>query len=377
VYFCSMLFSQVIGQKDLKTHLINEINHDKVGHAQMFIGKPGYGGLPLALAFVQYLFCENKKKSDSCGECISCCKVQKLQHPDLSFSFPSVQQISKVSNKLLLEWREQVLETPYFDLNTWIKKIDTKERRPIISTDEGAEIIRKLALKSYEGGHKVLLMWMPEEMNTACANKLLKILEEPPKKTVFILVAESSEKILQTIISRTQIVTVPRIKTDPMSAFLQSEKKVTSGITESISARVDGDLIEAVELLIGNEGLDENKTLFVGLMRVCYKKNVLGMMLWAESVAATSNEHQKVFLKYALHMFRQSMLRNYTKDHLTKVSKEEDEFLQNFAKFITGNNIVDFMKTFNNGHYHLERNANSKILFTNLCFQVMRYIHMA
>ena len=377
MYFYIMLFSQVVGQKNLKTHLINEINHDKVGHAQMFIGKPGYGGLPLALAFVQYLLCENKKKSDSCGECRSCSKVQKLQHPDLSFSFPSVQKISKVSDKLLLEWRGQVLESPYFDLNMWINRIDNKGRRPVISKDESVEIIRRLALKPYEGGYKVLLIWMPEEMHTTCSNSLLKVLEEPPKKTVFILVAESSEKIPQTIISRTQIVTVPRVKVDPMSAFLQSEKKVVSTIAESISARVDGDLIEAIDILRDNEGLDENKTLFVGLMRVCYKKNVLGMMSWAESAAAISNEHQKRFLKYALHMFRQSMLRNYTEKHLTKVSKEEDEFLINFAKFITGNNIVDFMKAFNDGHYQLERNANSKILFTNLCFQVMKYIHMA
>ena len=372
-----MLFSQVVGQKNLKSHLIDEINHEKVSHAQMFIGKPGYGGLPLALAFVQYLFCENKQKEDSCGECISCRKVAKLQHPDLHFSFPSVQTISKTSDRILPEWREQVSENPYFDLNTWIKKIDVKERKPIISKDESQEIIKKLTLKSFEGGYKVLLMWMPEEMNTTCANKLLKILEEPPNKTLFILVAESSDKMLQTILSRTQIVTVPRIQMDEMSLYLRSDKKLASATSDSVSARVDGDLIEAFEFLGDHVEQDENKSLFVQLMRVCYKKNVLDMMTWAESIAATSNEHQKVFLKYALHMFRQSMLRNYTEDHLTKVSDDEDLFLQNFAKFITGNNIIDFMKTFNDAHYHIERNANSKILFTNLCFQVMRYIHAA
>jgi len=372
-----MHFTQVVGQQKLKARLISEVNSGKIGHAQMFLGKPGYGGLALALAFVQYLFCENKHETDSCGECASCQKVKKLQHPDLNFSFPSVQAVSKVSDRLLLEWREQVIEDPYFDLNMWVKKIDTKERTPIISIHESKEIIKKLTLKSYEGGYKVLLMWMPEEMNEACANQLLKTLEEPLQKTLVILVAESSDKILQTIISRTQSVTIPRVEMDPMRVFLCSEKKVSTTTADSISARVDGDLIDALEALGDHVDQAENKKLFIELMRVCYKKNVLDMMLWAESIAKTGKEHQKVFLKYALHMFRQSLLRNYTSDHLTKVSTDEDLFLQNFAKFITGNNIVEFMKTFNDGHYHIVRNANSKILFTNLCFQVMRHIHAA
>ncbi|MCH2229407.1 MAG: DNA polymerase III subunit delta' [Crocinitomicaceae bacterium] len=372
-----MLFSKVIGQRNLKTHLINEINHEKVSHAQIFLGKPGYGGLPLALAFVQYLFCENRQAEDSCGECASCRKVETYQHPDLHFSFPSVQAISKTSDRILPEWREQLQETPYFDLNTWIKKIDIKERKPIISKDESQEIIKKLSLRSYEGGYKVMMMWMPEEMNVTCANKLLKILEEPPAKTLFILIAESSENMLQTILSRTQVVNIPRIEMDEMSVYFRSDKKMSTANADSLAARVDGDLIEAFDFLGDHLEQDENKTLFIQLMRVCYKKSVLEMMSWAEAIAATSKEHQKVFLKYALHMFRQSMLKNYTEDHLIKVSEDENKFLMNFSKFITGNNIIDFMKTFNDAHYHIERNANSKILFTNLCFQVMRYIHVA
>jgi len=372
-----MQFSAVVGQEDLKLHLVNEIKDEKVSHAQLFLGKPGYGPLPLALAFVQYLFCENKQETDSCGECASCRKVSSLQHPDLHFSFPTVQSISKTSDGLLSEWRQQLTETPYFDLNTWIKHIDVKERKPIMGKDESQEIIKKLSLRSYEGGYKVMMIWMAEEMNASCANKLLKILEEPPNKTLFILMANSAEYMLQTILSRTQTVVVPRVSMSDISSYLRKEKQIGKETSESVAARADGDLLEGLELVGDHVEHDENYKMFIQLMRVCYKKNVLDMIAWAEEISSTSNEHQKVFLKYALHMFRQSMLRNYTEDHLTRVSSEEDGFLQNFAKFITGNNIMNLMEIFDKSYYQIERNANSKILFTNLCFQVMRYINAA
>ncbi len=372
-----MRFSDVIGHAELKEHLIDEINRDKVSHAQLFLGKPGHGTLPMALAFVQYLFCENKQKKDSCGECPSCRKVGKLQHPDFHFSFPTVQAMTKISNGALSEWREQIEVEPYFNLNTWIKKIDPKERKPIIGKDESQEIIKKLALRSFEGGYKVMLIWMAEEMNSTCANKLLKIIEEPPDNTLFLLVSESHETMLQTILSRTQKVHVPRVNLDDLSVYLRSDKGQARSSADSISARADGNVIEALELMGNHLEHDENRDLFIQLMRVCYKKNVLEMIEWAESIAGHSREYQKVFLKYALHMFRQSMLRNYMDDTLTNVSNEEGAFLVKFSQFISGNNILDFMKTFDDAHYHIDRNANPKILFTHLCFQVMRYIHHA
>jgi DNA polymerase-3 subunit delta' len=372
-----MQFSAVVGQTELVNHLIDEVNNEKVSHAQLFLGKPGYGSLPLALAFVQYLFCENKQAKDSCGECPSCRKVEKLQHPDLHFSFPTVQALTKTSDSALGEWREQLTENPYFDLNMWIRKVDVRERKPIISVHESEGIIKKLSLRSYEGGYKVMIIWMAEEMNPSCANKLLKIIEEPPNKTLFILLAESQEYMLQTILSRCQIVKVPRIKIEDMSAHLKTNLNVGSGNADSVASRVEGDLIEATEFLGDHAEQDANREQFIQLMRVCYKKNVLDMIQWSEEISAVSREQQKVFLKYALHMFRQSMLRNYTEDHLTRVSEEEDQFLGKFSQFISGNNVFDFMKTFDEAHYHVERNANPKILFTNLCFNVMRYIHVA
>ena len=372
-----MQFADVIGQQSLKDHLIDEVKNQKISHAQLFLGKPGYGVLPLALGFVQYLFCENKSDQDSCGVCPACKKVSQLQHPDLHFSFPTVQAISKTSNGNLKEWREQIAEKPYFDLNDWINKTDVRERKPIIGVQESEEIIKKLSLRSYEGGYKVMIIWMAEEMNTSCANKLLKILEEPPKNTLFILCVESQETMLSTIISRCQVVKVPRINIDEMSMHLRSSMNLNLSQADSVAARVDGDFLEALEFLGDHIEQDANREQFIQLMRVCYKKNVLDMMQWSEEVAQMSREQQKIFLKYALHMFRQSMLRNYTEDTLTRVSDEENAFLDNFSRFISGNNVFDFMQTFNDAHYHIERNANPKILFMNLCFNVMRYIHVA
>ena len=371
-----MQFKRVIGQTRLKQQLIDEVNNNKVSHAQMFLGKMGYGGLPLALAFVQYLFCENKQTTDSCGTCSSCIRIEKLEHPDLHFSYPTVQSISKTSTALIKEWREQVLQQPYFSLNQWLKTIDEKERKPIISVHESQEIIKKLTLKSFEGGYKVMIIWMSEEMNTQASNKLLKLIEEPAPKTLIILLAESQDYILQTILSRTQITRMPSLDWDNITNFLSYQRNVGSEIIESVAGRAEGDLVEAIELTNDGEE-DENHTVFMQLMRVCYKKNVLDMIKWAEDISVTSNENQKKFLQYALHMFRQSLLRNYTGDVITRVSEDEAAFLNNFAQFITGNNILTMSKTFSESYYHIERNANSKILFTNLCFKVMRFIHEA
>ncbi len=372
-----MQFSSVVGQNQLRRQLIKSANADKISHAHLFLGKPGYGGLPLALAFVQFLLCENRLEEDSCGACPSCVKISKNQHPDVHFSFPTVQTISQNSDALLKEWREIIAENPYFDLNAWIKKSDEKERKPIISVHESQQIIKKLSLRSFEGGYKVMIIWCAEEMNVACANKLLKIIEEPPARTLFILLAESQDKLLQTILSRTQTTLVPRLSIDDMRNFMVEQGLASKSVAESIASRSDGNLIEALQLVTENAEKDENYVLFTQLMRVCYRKNVIDMMEWSEEVAATSKESQKVFLSYSLHMFRQSILRNYTENHLTRVSEEENGFLENFARFITGNNVQDFLQAFSDAHYHIERNANSKILFTNLCFQVMRFIHAA
>ncbi len=372
-----MQFSKIVGQNELKQHLIQEVNGGKISHAKLFLGQEGYGTLPLALAFIQYLFCKNKQENDSCGACDSCLKISDLQHPDVHFSYPTVLSEAKTSKEVFSFWRKQILENPYFDLNEWTTAIDPKGRKPVIGSEESLEIIKSLSLKSYEGGYKIMIIWAVEEMNTVSANKLLKILEEPPAKTIFLLIGTSQERLLQTILSRTQILRIPRIETDELSRFLREKYELSMSNADSITLRSEGNLIQACEFSNESAQMTDDREMFIELMRVCYKKDVLQMLDWSEKIGGDTRERQKNFLQYCLHMFRQSLLKNYTEEVLLRVSKEEADFLKNFARFITGNNIISFNETFNNAHYYLERNGNPKLIFTNVCFNVMRYIHVA
>lgn len=372
-----MQFEQIIGQKSLKQELIDAINGGKIAHAQLFQGQAGYGSLPLALGFAQYLFCTARLPHDSCGTCASCLKIAQLQHPDLHFVFPVVQAVAKTSDHFLSEWRTQIQTNPYFDLFQWTEAIDNKMRKPIIGTEESKEIIRKLNLKGFEGGYKVMIIWQPEEMNADCANKLLKILEEPPVKTIFLLVTEDANKLMVTIQSRTQLIRVPKIENIDLANYLQTAKQQSPTNAEAIAAFADGSLLSALAYLETSENQDQQRQDFIQLMRVCYKKEVLAMMDWAESLASIGKERQKLFIQYTLHMLRQSLLTNYMGQTLTKVSDEEALFLEKFAPFISGNNIREFMQSLDEAYYQIDRNANARILFTQLCFQTMRYIHQA
>ena len=370
-------FNKVIGQKGLKADLIREINSEKISHAQLFGGKQGYGGLAMALAFTQYLFCTDRGTEDSCGKCASCIKVQDLQHPDLHFVFPVVQGIAKTSSFFLKDWRQQIKENPYFNLFNWTSRIDSKERKPIISVEESKDILRKLSLKSFEGGYKVMIIWLPEEMNADCSNKLLKILEEPPVNTLFLLVSENPDNLIITIRSRTQFLRIPKIQLEDLSNFLKANFSLNAIQADYISSFAEGDLLRALEFIDTSAEKDLYRDKFIQMMRVSYKKDVLGMLDWAEAISAEGKERHKLYLVYSLHMFRQSILNNYIGENMMRVSEEEEKFLKNFAPFISGNNIQDFMKTFDDAYYHIDRNANSKILFTQLCFQTMRFIHQA
>ena len=373
-----MQFKEVIGHDHIKRQLIQEVNSGRLSHAQLFLGKTGFGGLPLAIAFIQFLFCENKTAEDSCGECASCKKMSQLQHPDVHFSFPTVQTISKTADPLFKEWKDFTLTVPYFNLNQWTLKQDEKGRKPIISKFQSEEIVKKLSLKSFEGGYKVSIIWMAETMNDACANKLLKIIEEPPQKTLFILIAEQQDGLMPTIISRTQILKIKRVTPDAVSEFLKEKHQVSDEeLLKSLVSRADGDVLKAMQLVLDQGDNNQNRTDFIQLMRTCYKKEVLPMFDWAEKLSGYTKEAQKNFLLYGLYMVRQAILKNYTNEQLIKASSEEIDFLKNFSRFITGNNVISFMKLFNDSHYALERNAHSKILFTTITFEIMRYIHKA
>lgn len=372
-----MQFKDVIGLENQKQQLIKDVQNDRISHAQLFLGKTGFGGLPLALAFVQYLFCKERSGTDSCGVCASCKKVSALQHPDLHFAFPTVQTITQTSDPQFGLWREAVSTNPYFNLNNWIEKSDDKGRNPIISRHQSQEIIKKLSLKSYEGGYKVSVIWMADVMNDTCANKLLKIIEEPPAKTIFLLLAENQATLMPTILSRTQLLKVKQLSDDNLTQWLKGQGVLSTDVIESIVSRADGDINQAIEMLGSTGENNENREDFIQLMRVCYKKDVIPMLDWAAKMADKGREQQKNFLHYGLYMIRQSMMKNYTDSQLVRASAEEKAFLERFARFISGNNVLPFNQLFNDAHYSVVRNANAKLLFTNITFEVMRYIHRA
>jgi DNA polymerase-3 subunit delta' len=372
-----MFFKSVIGQNELKRRFIREIQQGKLAHAQLFHGGCGFGTLALCLAYIQYLFCTNRGEDDSCGACPSCLKIADLQHPDVHFAYPVVQSITKISSPLFQEWRAMIKAQPYADLPTWIEQMDPKMRHPMISSEGSQEIIQKLTLKSYEGGYKVMVIWMAEEMGVDCANKLLKILEEPPPKTLFFLITEQKERLLTTIQSRTQAIGVPPIDHEILCGYIGEHFSITHSEATTICGRAQGNFLSALHIISADENTHNYRDWFIQLMRVCYKKDVMEMMDWADVLAGQGKERQKLFLTYALNMFRQSLLRNYTNEALIKTSDEELAFLKNFSRFITGNNIFNLHDSFNDYHYHIDRNANARILFTNLTFQVMRSLWAA
>lgn len=371
-----MQFKDVIGHSEIKEMLIKNVQQNQIPHALLFLGQLGRGSLPLALAFVQFLMCQNKTENDSCGECSECNRIAKLEHPDVHYSFPTVQAITKTAEPEFPLWKESVQSNPLMNLNDWIEISDDKGRRPIISVWESEAIIKKLTLTAFEGGYKIYFIWCADEMHSVCANKLLKIIEEPPKKTLFILLSESENKILPTILSRTQIIKVKPLPNEVMTAYLSQKNQFSEELIESVVARTDGDLSIANKLASSNE---ENIyfSYFVELMRFCYNKKVVAMLDWADTISKLGKEEQKQFINYAIYMIRQSLMRNYTEGRLAQTAEEEAQFLIKFARFISGNNVMDFYRLFNDAHYNIERNAHSKLLFTNITFEIMRYIHRA
>lgn len=371
-----MQFKDVVGHAEIKAMLGNKVQQSQVPHALLFLGQLGRGGLPLAWAFVQYLMCESRTVTDSCGSCRNCERIAKMEHPDVHFSFPTVQTLSKTAEGQFSIWKEAVLSDPLINLNDWITLSDEKGRKPILSVWESEAIIKKLNLTSFEGGYKVYVIWCAEEMHPVCANKLLKIIEEPPKNTVFLLVSASENKILPTILSRTQIQKIKPIEDEVIIDYLENKKGMASELANSIVARSNGNLATVKRL---SSSSDENIyfSYFIELMRSSYKKNVINMLNWADTVSKLGRENQKQFINYSIYMVRQSLMKNYTANQLAQTAEEEEQFLANFARFITGNNVLDFYKLFNEAHYNIERNAHGKLLFTNLTFEVMRYIHRA
>lgn len=380
-----MLFSQILGQESIKERLIRTVQEQRIPHAQLFRGPEGVGKLALAIAYAQYICCENKQEHDACGVCPSCVKYAKLAHPDLHLVFPVIKPTGKntvVCDDFVAEFRDMVIENPYFGVNDWFAKISGDAKQGMIYANESQEIIRKLSLKTYESEYKVMIIWLPERMNVTCANKLLKILEEPPEKTVFLLVSNRPDEIIQTILSRTQHLNIPFLKEeDIVSALLRNQKFEISEHDARNTARVaNGSYLKALNLLKEGDEQKQNFERFVQIMRLAWQvgnkqdyASLKTLRKWADEMAlsAVGRERQKGFLVYAQHMLRENYIFNLRNQRLNYLSQDESAFSTNFSRFIHERNIEDLMAEFALAERHIEQNVNAKMVFFDLVLKII------
>ena len=374
-----MQFKEVIGQNKIKEQLINTFSEHRISHAQLFLGPTGSGKLPLAIAYAQYLNCTNKQEGDSCGTCASCRKYRKLTHPDLHFVFP-VKKASETnpetSDNYIKAWREELLENPYLSSQRWYKKLDLENKQGIIPTSESANIIRKLNYKSFEGEYKTMIIWLPERMHRSAANKLLKMIEEPPPNTIFLLVTENTDLILPTILSRTQKVKVPRIDDQSLFDAISDHFGMDSAKSQEIVHLANGSYIDALYYTNISEEEKENFNRFVSLMRLSYGRKVTQIISWVDDTASIGRENIKLFLDYATRMVRENFMLNLDFDEIVYLTKDEKEFSKKFAQFINENNAKKIYNEFNKAYRDIEMNANAKVVFLDLSIKLMKLLRL-
>ena len=368
-----MQFKDVIGQSELKEQLLNTVKENKISHAQLFSGKEGVGHFSLAVAYAQYILCNKSSDEDSCGTCLSCKKISNYSHPDLHFSFPvHLSKTNKIhsSDDLINEFREMILENAYIGKNHWYDLLGNQNKQGVIGVTESDRIVKKLSLKSFEGGYKILIMWLPECMNLSASNKLLKIIEEPPEKTLYLLVTDSKDNIINTIVSRTQCFHIKNIKQEDITQYLSDKYSLTEKEALQHSEIAEYNLHKiALDIDQKNE-IHQNLKEFVIWMRLCYTRNISETIDWVDKINSYGREVQKDFLLFCLEMFRQSFIGHYTGDKLLSLSKDQKQFLSKFSSFVHQNNISEFHQEFNKAYYHLERNANAKVLFLDVSLKI-------
>lgn len=374
-----MNFSQIPGHKEIIERLLRSVHEERVSHAQIFAGPEGCGSLALALAYARYISCENRSENDSCGTCKSCVKYEKMIHPDLHFVFPVIKgkkATDPVSDHYLEEWREFVKSSPYFTLNNWLDSIEVENAQGMIFASEASEIIKKLSLKTFESDFKIMIIWLPEKMHQATANKLLKMIEEPPEKTLFLLVSEEPDKVIPTILSRCQMVKIPAFKPGDIEKYLVKRFGITREKASDIARVSTGSITRAVELCQYEESSLSNLDAFKRLMRFAWKRDVISLIDWSEEIATTGREAQKNFISFALRLLRENLMLTLgqMKNNLVFLAGEEEAFSGNFHPFINQQNIYKLTDEFNTGYSHIEANGNAKIIFLDLALKVTRLI---
>ncbi len=374
-----MNFSRIPGQKEIIDKLIRSVREERVSHAQMFTGPEGCSSFALALAYATYISCEDRTESDSCGKCRSCVKYEKLIHPDLHFVFPVIKDKKNnepVSDYYIEQWRDFVKRSPWFSINNWLDTIEVGNAQGLIFASEAAEIIRKLSLKTYESDFKIMIIWLPEKMHPSTANKLLKMIEEPPEKTLFLLVSDEPDKAIPTIVSRCQLIRIPKFTDEEIRNFIVTESGMDPKKAEGISRVANGNILRAVELQESEDPSHKNFDYFKSLMRFAYKRDIISLISWSEDMASTGREAQKNFITYSLRILRENLMLSLDqlKNKLVFLSGDEASFSENFHPFITQNNIYPLSDEFNLAFSHVEANGNAKIIFLDLALKVTRLI---
>ena len=373
-----MFFKDIIGQQEVIERLVKDAQAGTVPHALLFCGPEGVGKLQTAIAFARYLLCRDKGTgADSCGTCPSCVKMDKLVHPDLHFVYPVINKSktagrSTVSDDEITTWREIVLEQQYFGFEEWLSAIDADNKQASIFVTESEQIISKLSLKSVEGGYKIMIIWHAEKMNQQCANSLLKLLEEPPAGTIFILTTDAPEQILETIISRTQRIDFKRIPEQDISGRLQGPGYGLDAETaQKIAHLSGGSWLKAVSALRVNAESEEFFDYFTQLMRLSYGRRLKDLKLWADGIAGGGREWQKRFLAYCQRMIRENFICNFHNPELNYMTEQERQFSVKFAPFVNENNIIGLMDTLTDAQRDIEQNVNSKMVFFDLSLKTI------
>jgi DNA polymerase-3 subunit delta' len=373
-----MLFKDVIGQQEVKRRLLKLVEGDRTPHALMLFGPPGTGKLGLALAMARYLACGERQPDDACGRCPSCIKFSKLVHPDLHFVVPVVktEKVPRdpVTDHYIEVWRAAFLANPYLSENQWYEAIGAENKQGLINKEESLQIIRKLGFKPYESEYRMVIIWLPEKMNQAAANKLLKLLEEPPDKTLILMVSENTDRILPTIVSRAQTLHVPLLDENHIREGLLKIKGADPDLVEDAVRRASGNYNMALATLQSDEQELINLEMFTDLMRLCYSKKIIEINNWVEGVAGLGRERQKQLLDYSLRMMRENFMLHISQRGLRSMSAREAEFSGNFHPFIHEGNIHSLVEAFTLAGNHIEANGNPKIIFMDLSINVIRLL---
>lgn len=367
-----MQFKDIYGQESVKQTLRKSVDEGRVPHAVMLCGAQGTGKLALAIAYAQYLNCENRHDGDSCGVCPSCLKFNKLIHPDLHFVFPITRTSnSVVCDNYISEWRSMVNSSPYFTMDQWLQQISSDNKQGMIYENESDVILRKLGQKSYESDYKTMIIWLPEKMNVICANKILKVLEEPMGKTLFVLVAENTEQLLATIVSRVQRIFVPPLSDESMVEALKKSYTLTEEEYAEVAHIANGNYIAACDIIQTSDEKREYFELFAEAMRASYSRNAKRMKEWTEAMNRLGRKRQLSFLAYAQRMIRENFIYNLKNKDLTYMTKFEEEFSLRFSPYVKEANIFGMLSELECAERHIEQNVQAKLVFFDLSLKLI------